>query len=222
MIFITNENSYYVNYSDGALEVIGSGSPVRLIGSNASNVIVKSLNITDSTATPETPAYSGIEFRDSNNIRYGKIEGIWRTDGTTGFGFNASRVVNGSSVYASAVCRVDASGNTHFSFPMCTSRATTTSSASNDRVVCCVENYINGTSWYRVYSDNWCEQGGAFSGTSITFIKPFINTNYSFTGVSVNTSQNGAANTITNIKTTGITYYTMSNSGGRWRAEGYI
>ena len=67
-----------------------------------------------------------------------------------------------------------------------------------------------------------CEQGGAFSGTSITFLKPFINTNYSFTGVSVNNSANGAANTITNITKTGITYYTFGNSGGRWKAEGYI
>ena len=93
-------------------------------------------------------------------------------------------------------------------------------------VVFCVLSVLsirsNRKYWYRVYSDNWCEQGGAFSGTSITFLKPFINTNYSFTGVSVNNSANGAANTITNITKTGITYYTFGNSGGRWKAEGYI
>ena len=44
-----------------------------------------------------------------------------------------------------------------------------------------VENYVSGTSWYRVYSDGFCEQGGEASNitdTTITFLKPFINTNY--------------------------------------------
>lgn len=48
-----------------------------------------------------------------------------------------------------------------------------------------VESYVNGASWYRVYSDGWCEQGGeqsVQSGTSpatVTLLKPYINTNYS-------------------------------------------
>ena len=43
------------------------------------------------------------------------------------------------------------------------------------------ETYMSGTDWYRVWSDNWIEQGGQFSGsttinastTTVTFIKPF-------------------------------------------------
>ena len=39
------------------------------------------------------------------------------------------------------------------------------------------ETYHNGTSWYRVYSDGWCEQGGIFQGseqdTTIKFLKPY-------------------------------------------------
>lgn len=46
-----------------------------------------------------------------------------------------------------------------------------------------VETYVNGTSWYRVYSDGWCEQGGQFTGynntITITFLKSWANTNYS-------------------------------------------
>ena len=50
-----------------------------------------------------------------------------------------------------------------------------------------VESYVNGTSWYRVYSDGWKEQGGVASfpqynnnyGLSVTLLKPFSNTNYS-------------------------------------------
>ena len=49
-----------------------------------------------------------------------------------------------------------------------------------------VETYKNGASWYRVYSDGWCEQGGIFDiGSSaqtgsitVSLLKTFINTNY--------------------------------------------
>ena len=52
-----------------------------------------------------------------------------------------------------------------------------------------VESYVNGTSWYRVYSDGWCEQGGStglqggdsYTRTTITFLKPFANTDYTIT-----------------------------------------
>lgn len=46
------------------------------------------------------------------------------------------------------------------------------------------ESYINGTSWYRVYSDGWCEQGGYYVPTSsaynytISLLKPYTNTDY--------------------------------------------
>lgn len=49
-----------------------------------------------------------------------------------------------------------------------------------------VETYSNGTSWYRVYSDGWCEQGGltsAVNGTNATatinLLKTYNSTNYS-------------------------------------------
>lgn len=49
-------------------------------------------------------------------------------------------------------------------------------------VHCVVETYVNGTSWYRVYDDNWCEQGGSFTcssaGQILTYLIPFIDTNY--------------------------------------------
>ena len=48
------------------------------------------------------------------------------------------------------------------------------------------ETYVNGTSWYRIWSDGWKEQGGVAGfpqyynnyGVSVTFLKPFSNTNY--------------------------------------------
>lgn len=84
------------------------------------------------------------------------------------------------------------------------------------------ETYVNGTSWYRIWSDGWCEQGGRITGTSITFLQSFVNTNYSFSGVSINANSGGAASTVTNLTTTGCTYYTYGNAGGMWQACGYI
>lgn len=45
-----------------------------------------------------------------------------------------------------------------------------------------VETYVNGTSWYRVYSDGWCEQGGYVGSgsapTTVTLLKTMTDTNY--------------------------------------------
>lgn len=47
-----------------------------------------------------------------------------------------------------------------------------------------VETYLNGTNWYRIWSDGWIEQGGSHSGgtsSTINLLKPFANTNYTLT-----------------------------------------
>lgn len=55
-------------------------------------------------------------------------------------------------------------------------------------VHCVVETYVNGSSWYRVYDDGWCEQGGETTiqaqrantglSTTVTFLKSYKDTNY--------------------------------------------
>lgn len=42
----------------------------------------------------------------------------------------------------------------------CTDTPSTSSTASSDKPCVIVQNYSNGTEWYRVYSDGFCEQGG--------------------------------------------------------------
>ena len=71
-----------------------------------------------------------------------------------------------------------ATGASTFDFPRCTTKATTTSTASGSSVAVIVQNYKNGNSWYRVWSDGWIEQGGNIeqnTGTSghVTFLKSF-------------------------------------------------
>ena len=57
------------------------------------------------------------------------------------------------------------------------------------------ETYVNGASWYRIWSDGWIEQGGYVSsiatGGTITFLKPFKDTNYIPLVVKQSTSNTG-------------------------------
>lgn len=99
-----------------------------------------------------------------------------------------------------------------------------------------VETYSNGTSWYRVYSDGWCEQGGmsnltyatnAYTDITITLLKEMADTNYS---ISLTTSDRGNVHlsnwVYSTINTTNFVTRTFSNGAstgtGFWRVSGYI
>ena len=57
-----------------------------------------------------------------------------------------------------------------------------------------VENYQNGTSWYRVYKSGWCEQGGVLGPVAmntwhwVSFLVSYANTNYDIQAVASNDS----------------------------------
>lgn len=104
---------------------------------------------------------------------------------------------------------------------------------SNTDKPCVVQqHYVNGTSWYRVWSDGWIEQGGALHKTAgittdavvtVTFLKAFTGTNYSLVS-------NVGSNSSTNISQyrqiyantqTGFTYRGKSDYMGNWYACGY-
>lgn len=155
--------------------------------------------------------YCGIQFDDKNGNRFGKVEGHYITDGTVKFGINAHRKVNGTAYYAQVLAWVDEKGGVNCSFPMCTSKATTTSSASTSRVATIVQNYVNGTSWYRVWSDGWKEQGGYSQNvtTTITFLKAFADNNYTITAATISTSTNTA-------QWIGFSFSSKTNKSIKW------
>lgn len=92
------------------------------------------------------------------------------------------------------------------------------------------QTYKNGTSWYRVWSDGWIEQGGRVSvnsdtGVTVTFLKPFANTNYyanwiSCSGVVTTGSGSRGADTLT---TTSMRVYNGQDvtMTANWYACGY-
>ena len=197
-------------------------------------------NIKDSTVTPSTSQYTGITFYDAKGQRYGKLEGQWSANGYTAFGFNASRTINGSIKYSNVSTWIDSDGGMNFSFPKCTAKATTSSSATSNRVAVVTQNYVNGTSWYRVWSDGWIEQGGQSSTqninstNSVAFSKSFANTNYHLSIAPIAPSSNANIDDNlwvldSNISKTGFVLY-ATNTGAhdsysgvrvRWYACGY-
>lgn len=96
--------------------------------------------------------------------------------------------------------------------------------ASNIHFV--TQTYQNGTSWYRLYDDNWCEQGGPKTeSNSITFLKNFQDTNYFFE-VYYNSANNQYAYTSahyyqTSKTTSGVVLNAIPDTG-LWWACGYI
>lgn len=97
-----------------------------------------------------------------------------------------------------------------------------------------IETYQNGTSWYRVWSDGWCEQGGQYSVTSasphtINLLKSMVNTQYSIL-ISAGMSGVGDTSVQAHIRTDNITttsfkiqkQWSSSNGTYFWQASGYI
>ena len=100
-----------------------------------------------------------------------------------------------------------------------------------------VETYTNGTNWYRIWSDGFCEQGGRKNHTSsdttqtVNLLKAYKNTNYT---VVRNTKFNGTydcypvySTGVINITNSSFTIATEGGSAGQtwvaiWYACGYI
>lgn len=95
-------------------------------------------------------------------------------------------------------------------------------------VQCLVEKYRSGTSWYRIYSDGWCEQGGRVfisSGATVTvsLLKPFIDNNYGILHSYYVTSGVSYGCRVTTVNSTFFQLYNYTiDSYVTWHAEGYI
>ena len=86
------------------------------------------------------------------------------------------------------------------------------------------QTYVNGASWYRIYSDGWCEQGGnGGNGAGIvTLLKAFINTNYNITGNATSSGSTSVFGMNVKSKTKSSFEYYNANGDFMWRACGYI
>lgn len=117
--------------------------------------------------------------------------------------------------------------------------AHTTPAIGNDEltlvggVAVVVESYVNGTSWYRIWSDGFIEQGGYLDGdsaaqTQVTLLTPFSNTNYAVElTASYNATLDASLAVSTNAtypKAVSSFYFynaTATALGAYWKASGY-
>ncbi|MBO5870201.1 MAG: hypothetical protein J6Q89_05570 [Clostridia bacterium] len=94
------------------------------------------------------------------------------------------------------------------------------------------ESYISGTSWYRIYSDGWIEQGGYLAscsnaGTDVNLLKSFSNTNYTIQVTPLEKIYNAHIAWATKKSKSVITLHSSANAGGtanlksNWYACGY-
>lgn len=91
------------------------------------------------------------------------------------------------------------------------------------------QTYVKGTSWYRIWSDKWCEQGGlASSGNSVSvsLLKKYRDTNYSAYSTLIGTPGGYPyAWRIENITTSGFNIGSdqgSANSQKQWLTCGYL
>lgn len=110
-----------------------------------------------------------------------------------------------------------------------------TTSLNNGGHGALVESYENNASWYRIYSDGWCEQGGTETPTNtipldINLLKTMKDTNYHAIGSFYLTVATGAFSyyygQIANMTTSSFQIRSIKANdnctGVSWEVKGYI
>jgi hypothetical protein len=99
-----------------------------------------------------------------------------------------------------------------------------------------VTNYVNGTSWYRIWSDGWIEQGGVAAdvggtgtaGKSVALLKTMRDTNYALSTLNLGDQTINGTESAKGLKTStsSITLYltfvyVYTSTGVQWEVKGY-
>lgn len=102
---------------------------------------------------------------------------------------------------------------------------------SNDTAPYITETYQNGNSWYRIWSDGWCEQGGIVSLTNnqtltVNLLKSYTNSTYSILQSPLTTNYTdvwGYGTKIVSLTNSSFNIYINSSTSGKvcWQASGY-
>ena len=159
--------------------------------------LIKKANGDYTVAAPAAQVAGAFRVTDKNNKIMGDVRFIRTTAGLQSATLMARNAATGSEVNCAISCNVDKNGTVYTSAPTPTTSDNSTKIATtayvkaqgyigNTNLAVChvvLEKYVNGTSWYRVWSDGWIEQGGRVSisqdtQTTVTLLKAFSNTNY--------------------------------------------
>ena len=161
-------------------------------------IVIKGMGGVDVTVNPSSTKYYGIQLEDVNGVRMGRLESVFNANGTIETSITANKTVNGTVKYANFRVGVDANGNATYSHPQI------------------ISSYQNGTSWYIVYSNNFCIQGisEVVGNTTITLLKPYKDLNYTLIA-----TPNASAGTVTGcycskVSTSQVLYHPSYRTGG--------
>lgn len=223
----------------------------KLDGANCKSFSVYNNSFIKGTA-PSSDSWWGINFYDKNgtnnaNNRLARFQHCYYQNGNAVAAITVDKPEAGSTSNVAIVIHYDANGDTYATFPTppsatdnstkgattewvrnhrCTTKATTTSSASADAPAYIVQNYKSGKSWYRVWSDGWIEQGGYYSGSGnnkeVTLLKTMTDTNYSIMLNGKDTSGAAYSGCASATSTSKISISIPSAyDGAWWRVSGY-
>ena len=158
---------------------------------------IKKANGDYTEASPAKQVQGSFREFDKNNKIMGDVRFTRTTAGVQVAQLLARNAATGSEVNCVISCNVDKNGSIYTYAPTpatndnSTKIATTafvkaqgyigTANLATCHVI--IQTYVNGTSWYRVWSDGWIEQGGRVSisqdtQTTVTLLKAFSNTDY--------------------------------------------
>lgn len=189
----TIKNTIYQGLS-GTVPVVGNGKSLGLTdGTNNAGLFWSSG--TNSGHTLSSKNSYGVDIATSStwnsaNLGSNKVVGV--TSDATKSGLVAqlsSGDTSGITLKCFVVVANTSDNETAFDWSQWASSLTDklNTDHSNDTKPYITETYQNGNSWYRIWSDGWIEQGNTYWKNSsceglntINFIKPFSNTNYTF------------------------------------------
>ena len=212
--------------------------------SNDDAWLIQKANGDYTVAAPSVQVAGAFRMIDKNRKIMGDVRFARQTSGSQITQLLARNAVTGSEVSCYISCIVDKDGNAYTSAPTpatsdnSTKIATTAYVKNNlsgyitpsnlEAVHVIVETYANGTSWYRIWSDGWIEQGGYVARSAATqtvnFNKPFAtdSATVQISAYHTTASTDGRPPLINAITTSGFTLniYT-SYTGAYWYACGY-
>ena len=205
-----------------------------VVSNNTNNIITIVTNGKAEITTTKTSAVEEIETVKTNAVN--------TVNNTKTTAVNAVNTSKNEALNAIASTGVSSLANKDLSNLSATGQAKFDEKVDVDSMVefdmkevpCIVETYVNGTSWYRIYSDGWCEQGGnsvtfPSSSTTFTLLIPFKSDNYnifaSLTKASTGAYGEGiivSSKTENSFTAHGYAASKVTQQVGDWYACGYI
>lgn len=185
-------------------------------------------DMTDESSANQANAF-GLQLLplDKNGVYWGSFQfynSYYNNSGTSVTSYWGLRKYVDGALKSGGVSLGISNSSTWFSFPKCTSRPTTTSSAGTSNVDVIVKNYLSGTKGYVQFSSGLKIQWGRVGSTNrkrVTFLTAFNTSNaiVSLSYYGSNTIGLGSNPSVWDINTTGFTAYI--EVGATWFAIGY-